>query len=307
MRVIGALVAVIALSSPVAADNTADTSKQADELFLAGRDLVGKEQYAAACDKFKEAQKLQPNNVAILLNLGQCNEKQGKLGSALRWYRKTLIIANETKDESNAEYISTAQERTSSLAGVVAKITFDISNLQPGAVATIDGDRISPTEPTFEVDKGPHTVEARLAGKKTSSEQIVVEADGKLLNHTFKPLEDAPIVGNRRRRRLMGAVIGGSVIFVTTVATGIWANGIQSDFDKEVGMGNDPGKKKEIKDRMLAPSLVFAGGVAVGLGIAAYFFFTAPPGERQEEALPKTAFTPTVDGDSVGFSMFRRF
>ena len=307
MRAIGALVAVIALSSPAAADTTTDRSKQADDLFLAGRDLVGKQQYEAACEKFREAQKLQPNNVAILLNLGQCNEKQGKLGSALRWYRKTLIIANETKDESNAEYISTAQERTSSLTNMVAKITFDISNLQPGAVATIDGNQILPTELTFEVDKGPHTVEARLAGKKTSSEQIVVDDNGKLLNHTFQPLQDAPIVGNRRRRRLMGAVIGGSVIFVTSVATGIWANSIQSDFDREVGAGNDEGRKKEIKDRMLQPTLVWAGGVAVGLGIAAYFFFTAPPGERQEDALPRTAFTPTVNGDSVGFSMFRRF
>ena len=294
------------MSIPASADTTTDTGKKADALFVAGREAASKNDFVGACAKFEEAQTLQSENVAILLNLGQCNEKQGKFGSALKWYRKTVNSASENtkNDPALQEYVSTAAERAGALANTVAKVTFDLSKLQPGALATIDGETIRPTELTVYVDKGTRKLAARLAGKKTSEQDLVV-VDGQSLTHAFEPLEDAPLVGNRRRRRLKGALIGGAIILAASAGAGAWAYSIQSDFDDKVKAGANPDKQK-FQDKMLPPTLIWAGGMAAGIGIAAYFFFTAPPGERLEE-VGKTAFAPTVTNSSVGFAMFRRF
>lgn len=306
MRALGALVAVILMSSvPAGADNVVDNKKQADALFLAGREELAKGNHAAACAKFFDAQKLETNNVAILLNLGLCNEKQGKNATALRWYRKTQTVASEKNDPALKEYEDTAKAQTLALANQVAHVNFDLGTLQPDALLFIDNETIDKQELTSrEVDKGTHVIEARLPGKKTSRDELIVEDNTKNLTFKFKALEDAPLVGNRRRRRLKGALIGGSVIVVASAATGLWAFTIKKDFDDEPDRS---AVKKDFQDKMKVPSVVFAGSLAVGLGVAAYFFFTAPPGERQEEALPRTAFTPTVSNDGFGFAAFRRF
>lgn len=303
MRAIGALVAVFALTSAARADVT-DNKKKADELFLQGRDLLDKDP-GSACAKFLDAQKLEPNNVAIMLNLGTCFDKQGKNASALRWYRKTVTAATETKDPSAKDYVDAATERTSALSGQVSSITFNVDQLQPDALLFIDGETIPRSELVVEVDKGTHTVEARLPGKKTSSEQINVESNDKKLTYSFKPLVDAPIVGNRRRRRLMGAVVGGGIVVVTSVATALWARSIRDGFEC-TSCTTEPEKDKAYADDQRPPTYVFIGGVALGVGVAAYFFFTSPPGERQEESR-RSALVPTVSPSGLGLSWARRF
>ncbi len=296
---------MVVLSSVPAMADTVDNKKQADALFLAGREALNKGNFAGACAKFFEAQKLETNNVAILLNLGLCNEKQGKNATALRWYRKTQTAASERNDPALKEYEDTAKAQTSALANQVSHVTFNLGPLQPEALLFIDGETIDRTELTREVDKGKHVIEARLPGKKTSHDELIVEDNNKNLTFTFKMLEEAPLVGNRRRRQLKGALIGGAIILVASAVTGFWAYGIKKDFDDKVDANESP-KKQDFLDKMLPASLIWGGGVAAGIGIAAYFYFTAPPGERQEEA-GKTAFAPTVTNSSVGFSMFRRF
>ena len=47
-----------------------------------GRELLQQKRYAEACDRFARSQELDPS-AGALFNLGDCNEKQGKIASLI--------------------------------------------------------------------------------------------------------------------------------------------------------------------------------------------------------------------------------
>lgn len=297
MRAIGALVVIVMSSSPAWADAT-DAKAQADKLFIEGRELL-EANPAGACAKFHEAQDLQKKNVAILLNLGLCYEKQGKHATALRWYRKTQTEASENKDPAIKEYEDAAKARTQELSGQVSRITFSLGTLQPNAEILVNGETINKNELIVEVDQGTALIEARAPGKKTMREELPVETNDKQLTYTFNALADAPIPKDTRgRRRLLGALIGGGIVAVTSGVAAVMASKTKSDFD-------DPNTPQQDKDKLNhnTANIIFGTGLVVGVGIAAYFFFTKP----KVETSTSMAITPVVSDDQVGVSLFRRF
>lgn len=295
MRVIGVLVAVAAMSASVRADGI-DNTKEADALFLQGRTALGANHFEEACKLFFDAQEKQRENPAILINLGLCNEKQDKLASALRWYRKTQLLTQGKTDATNKEYEDTARERVNALQSQVSKVTFALGTVQPNAELLIDGETISRQELIVEVDRGPHVLEVRAPGMVTSREPLNVEDNSKQLSFTFKALAPVPKVKFFTTRRKVGLGIAGGVIVVTSGVSAVLANNIQNknlagDFDK------DTASKK-----MLVPSFLFGGGIAVGVAIVAIAFLKTPGKERTQ-----TAVLPTAASDSLGVAMFRRF
>jgi len=280
---------------------TVDNTKEADALFLQGREALAAGDFPKACELFFGAQEKQRENPAILINLGLCNEKQDKLASALKWYRKTQLLTQGKTNATNKEYEDTARAQVNALQSQVSKVTFALGTVQPNAELLIEGVTINRQELIVEVDKGKHTVEARLPGMTTSREELIVEDNGKQLTFMFKVLSPVPGAKSSRKRKLVGAAIGGGVIAVASVVSGIWASGIKKDFDDAAG---NPDKQQSLKEDQIKPSLVFVGGLAVGVGIAAYFFFTTG-GDATESN--RTALTPTVSNDGFGVSMFRRF
>lgn len=291
MRAIGVLVAIVMSSAPIWADTTTDNKALADKLFLEGRNLLETDP-AGACGKFLEALEAEKLNVAILLNLGLCNEKQNKNATALKWYRRTQTVASEKNDPALKEYEDAAKERTTDLVNKVSKVTFSFApGFQAEAEILIDGQAIDRAELIVEVDQGTHVIEARAPGMTPSRTELVVEDNTKSLTHTFEPLQLAPVsAGSRNRRRLIGALVGGGIIAATTAVSGILAKQNQ---DKK---GADAPTNQNI------PTSIFVGGIVVGVGVAAYFWFTSPKRETRQMAV-----TPVVGGDQLGLAVFRRF
>src|SRR5687768_14215385 len=123
MRRLGVSLAVVTLcvGSALADDGT---RKRADELFEQGRKELNEAgtnpaKNAAACEKFDEAIKLDPEAPGTMLNLGLCNEKLEKYKTALYWFRKAQARASET---GLPEYEEAAKEHTGDLAKKVATI-----------------------------------------------------------------------------------------------------------------------------------------------------------------------------------------
>ncbi len=87
-----ALAAALALAaSPAAAD---DTMARADALFAEGVKLRDSN-LELACAKFGESLQLNPQAIGVLLNVAMCDERQGRIASAVRRYRETRERARE--------------------------------------------------------------------------------------------------------------------------------------------------------------------------------------------------------------------
>jgi hypothetical protein len=136
------LVPAIAVAQPAAA------------LFDEGRKLLAAGKPAEACAKFEAALRQEPEAAGVLLNLGLCNEQQGKIASALKWFRKAQTRGAES---GLAEVEAVARQQTRALSSQVPTIEI---TAPAGASVTIDGATIDPTSLSkLEIDAGHHVAE----------------------------------------------------------------------------------------------------------------------------------------------------
>jgi hypothetical protein len=152
----------------------ADGGLAANALFDEGRRLMNAGQYAQACPKFMESQKLDPG-VGTMLNLAVCYEKNGQTASAWSAYRDTAAAA---RDKGQLEREQIARAGVSRLEPQLFKVAINVS-AQPNEneiTLEVDG-RTTPNElwglPT-PLDPGKHRIDARAPSKKPWSATIEV-------------------------------------------------------------------------------------------------------------------------------------
>jgi len=74
----------------------------AAQLFEEGRALAGKAQFAEACEKFEESNKLD-HAAGTEMNLGDCEEHLGHLAAAWRWFSDAAVLFADAHD-SRVDY-----------------------------------------------------------------------------------------------------------------------------------------------------------------------------------------------------------
>ena len=103
----------------------AQPAPKAIDLFKEGRALAKANKFAEACEKFRQSQELDPE-LGTLFNIAQCEEKIGKLASALAAYQE--VAAKDT----NAQRQALAAEYQSKLAPRVPKLVVQLESPPPG-------------------------------------------------------------------------------------------------------------------------------------------------------------------------------
>jgi hypothetical protein len=338
MRRLGVSLAVVssALIGSAAAQDSGK-QKRADELFEQGRKMLNeagedKTQIAAACDKFDEAIKLDPEAPGTMLNLGLCNEKLDKYKTALYWFRKAQARASETK---LVDYENAAKEHTVDLASKVAtiKIGFASGSAPDGTKVKIDNEEIAPTDYLHaEVDPGPHTLVAGAPGRKIFTQEFEVSGrGGQTITIDLVEGTDSVIVDRGAGRRRASIIMGSSgvALMIASGAISYWAKrkydgyaangmvrpiGIGDPKDQVMDKGNRCGSDGCTHDeatdaanhyqtiaRWVGTPIFVAGAVALGGAIVLYV--TAPEKER----IDRTVFTPVVSPNEVGFALTRPF
>jgi len=187
-RFVAALASVLALTVGDAAMAQDNPTVAAEALFTAGQTLLEQGRYPEACKSFSESQRLDPS-VGTLLNLGLCNEKQGKLASAWAAYKEAVALAHTRQDRERED---AAQSLVAKVEPRLSRLTIVAKNAAPGLIVRRDGLDVGGLGLALAIDSGEHTIEAIAPGRKTWSATITIGQDGDQKSIEVPPLERAP-------------------------------------------------------------------------------------------------------------------
>jgi len=290
----------------------------ADEAFKKGRELLKAGKYAEACVQFEQSQALDPA-LGTLFNIAQCDERIGKLATALAAYRE--VIAKDT----NQTRRQTASENAGNLQPRVPRLVVQVP---PGArhvIVTLDGKRSIDAGEPVELDMGDYTIEVHADGMADYTTQAKITDEGKTvtitaklipgkseelvrIDHKVKHDDDGAIEpAPRSHRKLYGiaAMAAGGAGLVTGVifgglASSKWSDAkavcggttctTQADADRASALGDQARSKANV-----STGLVVAGGVIAAVGVVIYV--TAP-----SEHAVRVAAHASPDGGSVTLS-----
>jgi hypothetical protein len=191
-----ALSAVMAVALRASAD---DKTTAAEGYFREGIAAMKENKFPQACAAFDASNNADPSP-GTQINLGLCNEKQGKVASAWAWYNAAAALAT---DRGQDERAALARKEADRVAPLLTRV---IINGKPAdAKATV---KLDDVEVKFglesRVDPGSHAVEVVLAGKKTFKTTVNVDKSGAGVQTV-----DVPALADDPDALKVGAGVGG--------------------------------------------------------------------------------------------------
>jgi hypothetical protein len=133
----------------------------AEALFRAGRAAADRGDYASACAKFEESNRLDPA-VGTMFNLAACNEELGKMASAWQLFREAAqrFVPGDAR-------IGIANARANALEPRLPRLTLAMASASPGAVVLRDGVELGSASLglPLPVDPGDHVVVVTAPGR----------------------------------------------------------------------------------------------------------------------------------------------
>jgi hypothetical protein len=268
-------IAIFLVALPARADSAAETER-AEQLFREASSLVEKGDYAAACPKLAESQRLDPA-LGTQYNLALCYEKVGRLGSAWRNLRSVARLARASGKKGREEVAQKMMNEMRSRVPHVVVVTHEPVTI------TVDGERIEPDDQSFvAVDAGEHLVEATAPARVPWNERMKVTAETRIDIPPLRKVEGTRVitVESGSGRRTLGFALGaaGLVGVGTAAVTGILILRDKSVADEKCTPGcvDEEGRDAVSRGETLVPINYVAWGVALaGLGAGAYFLVTA--------------------------------
>jgi hypothetical protein len=282
-------VALHVSASSIAMADSPGEKAAAQILFDEAQALVDRGNFAEACPKLAQSQRLDPG-LGTQLWLADCYENLGQLASAWAVFREAAAVAASTHDERE----KVARERAASLEPKLARLVIGVRNAAAETTVERDGTPVSHAEwgVAVPVDPGAHVVRASAPGKKTWSVTVQAAGGAGPIKVEVPPLDDLPAEkpisaplseparGGEGRRTAGIVLAGGAVVMLGVGAVfGLRASSLKSDADPHC-----PNKLCDAQGRGLiddattaatVSTISLAAGVLAGAG-GAYLFFSAP-------------------------------
>lgn len=184
----GALVVVASLAGMLPARAAEGDVEPHVQLFHEARRLKAEGKIEQACELFERSERLR-SSLGSLLNIGDCREREGRLGAALTAFQTVADRAAVLPDAAQrASYTSEAQLRVTSLRPRVPSLRL-VAPPTPGARAFVDG-RAAAFEEPLSLDPGPHRIEVGAPGHRSFSESVSL-AEGQRLERRLAALAPA--------------------------------------------------------------------------------------------------------------------
>ena len=178
------------------AQTTPQDQAVAQSLYDEAKKLMMAGEWASACPKLEESQRLDPTPVAEFY-LADCYEHTGRTASA--WTTFLDLAASEHKNggPKSAEREKDARDRARSLEPKLTQLVIDVPAAVrvAGLVVKRDGGVVREGQwgAQVAVDPGKHTLEASAPGKKTWTTTEDVQGAGATVTIRVEALADAPV------------------------------------------------------------------------------------------------------------------
>jgi hypothetical protein len=195
-RAIGVLALSLSLLAPAAGLAQPNEQEQwpvAQALYDQATAEMDAKNYASACPKLEEVERLLPEKLGAKLTTAQCYEGQGRLASAWAKYTRVEALAGKAGQAQRAkEAAAKAAELRPRLATLTIGVPPEVRAL-PGLAITRDGVALGEAQwgLPVPVDKGQHRVVATATDKQPWEKGVEIQADGVTATVTVEPLPAA--------------------------------------------------------------------------------------------------------------------
>ncbi len=274
---------------PVRAE--APHAAEAEALFLEGREAMRAGDFAAACPKFAESQRLDPS-LGTILNLGLCEEQLGDLVSALTHLR--AFVGNVPPSDDR---LAATSEHLAALERRVPRLDLRLAPGSPPATQlTLDGVPIAAPRAgealRLSLNPGAHELVAQAPGGRPLRQTLRLD-EGQVLLHDVRPGLGAPPFAGRgapeaanvgRTLGFVGLGVGAAGLITSAVAGGLLLDrkGVIEDHCPNRRCDDEGfGAVGQAQTLSAVGSVSFAVGL-VGLAAGAYLLVASPksPGPR---------------------------
>ncbi len=192
LRRAGLGLGIVALSLSAGSGARAQTKQELDaarKLFQEGMALSAANNCSAALTKYRAVANVKMT-AQVAFNIAECEERLGKLVSALGNYR---LAASQAQGDPKAKDVATrVADRIDALDARIPKLTIKRGKGADVAVIELDGSELGAAQlsAATPVDPGSHTVVSKIGGKEASNDTVVIaEKETK----TFEVKIEAPV------------------------------------------------------------------------------------------------------------------
>ena len=327
-KVSACALAAISLAAPRAhAEADASSRAMAVQLFDEAEALFAKQQLAAACPKYAESYKLDPQ-LGALIYLAECYEKNKQLASAWGSYREAVELAQKRGDPRGVH----AQERARALEPRLDHLLIQVPGAArvPGLEVSRDGLPINEAlwGSAIAIDPGTHHLEAHAAGYKPWQADVDVLGETQTQTVSIPALEAEPVSVNTSAAPAAASTAspGGSqrIAAIALGGVGIVGLGVGGFFGLSAQSSNSDSKDycnesnyctlhgRDLRDSAKSKALVATVATGVGvaaLATAAVLWFTAPSSEAPANAARPTrkSWALAPKSDAWGLEMSGAF
>jgi hypothetical protein len=309
-----ATLVVAALEQRAVADPALDPNiAKADELFSEGRSLIASN-LLQACAKFDESLHYNPAAIGTLLNVALCDEKLGRIASAVAKFSEAR---DRAKEQGLVEHLRAAEERIQALEPSVPHVAITLAETLPETAILIDDKLVAlDAIASVAVDPGERVIVVSAPGRLPYRQKIVLAiAEHKDL--AIPALARSVTVHSSQRR--IGQIAAGVGVGVGGIGVGVGLYALHL-YNKQFDDGRcqhtpaagdlcqPSGQSRTERARFLGnvgTVIGIAGGVLAGLG--GFLWYIAPASTASYRGEARLSVVPRVSGDSLGVAAIGRF
>jgi len=286
--------------------------EKADQLFAEGKALMASN-LLQACDKFSQSLRENPAAIGTLLNVALCDEKLGRVASAVA---KFAEARDRSKEQGLIEHQRAAEDHIAALEPAVPHLAISLTQPLPDTKILID-DRVIALGDlgNVAVDPGERVLVVSAPARLPYRTTLVVER----ASHqavVIPALARSVTVRSSRRRIGQIVTIAGVAALGTGIGIGFYAN---SQFDQpfkdklcthDDDLGdrcNPDGRRKTDRARSLGSVGTVVGITGASIAVVGALLWIWSPSAEARESNRAVSVVPSIAGDQVGVVALGRF